>query len=120
MQSGWILVAVGVALLALGIYLFGTYVLAIHNWQAMLTSIAGLVVLTIGIRSTRGTGIGRAPLVALGVFLCLLAAYVLLRGEWDVSQVPESMVLFVAGVVLFLIGIRKAPPTEAPSTSRAA
>src|SRR5437867_6325979 len=112
MKIGWLFVVFGVVLMSFGIYLFGTYVLAIENWRAMLSSIAGLALLAMGVRSIRGTRISRATLVAVGIFLCLLGGYVLFRGEWRVSEVPESMLLLLAGAVLVVIGVRNAPVRE--------
>lgn len=106
MKTGWLLVLSGVALMSLGVWFFGGLVLAIHNWRAILFSIAGMVLLLIGVRRLRGMSPGRALFVALGSFLCLLGGYVLFREEWHVFEAPESMLLLVGGLALLVIGLR--------------
>lgn len=107
MNTGWIVTGFGIAVLAVGIALFGRYTLAIENWQAIGTTLIGLLLVGFGFRSIRGVAISRSVLVAIGVFLLLLSGYALFRVEWRISAAPEIIVLAVAGIAFVLIGNRQ-------------
>lgn len=106
MKTGWMVTGLGIAVLAVGIALFGRHTLATENWQAIVTTMAGLLLVGFGFRSIRGVAISRAVLVAIGVFLVLLSSYALFRVEWRISAAPEIIVLAAAGIASILIGNR--------------
>jgi hypothetical protein len=117
-MRGWAITVIGIAVMIAGIFVFGRYVLATANWTAIATSLAGLFLVSFGIRSAGVLKMSRSVFVAAGLFLLLLSVYALFRVEGRVSTAPQIAVLAVAGIALVAVGSRRISGAAGPARLR--